>query len=112
MAQTTEVVYEGADNEVGLQLAVDNTVLPDHTVITRAVVQLGSGDTLLSPDPYMTLDSDINAAYFDLTDATKLILKLGAAGIAKGRHNAALIIYLPAYTGGLSFGPVLDLRVK
>jgi len=112
MALSTEVVYEGADNVIGLQLAVDGTVLADHTVITRAVIELGKGTTLLAPDPYMTIDSDTYPSYFDFTDTSKLILQLGAAGISKGRHIGALTIYLPAYAGGLSFGEVLDLRVK
>jgi len=112
MSLTTEVVYEGADNKIGLQLAVDGAVLTDHTVITRAVLELGKDETLLSADPYLTIDSSVDPGAFDFTDATKLILQLGAAGVSKGRHNTSLTIYLPAYAGGLSFGQALDLRVK
>jgi hypothetical protein len=112
MSLSTEVVYEGYDNIIGLQLQVDGVTLPDHTVITRAVLELGRGDTLLSPAPYKTIDSSIDAAYFDLTDATKLILKLGDAGVSKGGHNSFLTVYVPDYPGGLSFGTVMDIRVK
>lgn len=112
MALSVEYVYKGEDNTIGLQLAVDGVAIPDHTVITRCVLELGKGKTLLSPDPYMTVDSDIDSAYFDLTDTTKLVLKLGGSDISKGRHITSLTIYLPTYSGGLSFGPALDIRVS
>ena len=90
---------------------MDGVILADHTIITRAVLELGKDGTLLAADPYQTIDSGTDPTYFDFTDSSKLILLLGAAGVAKGRHTTSLTIYLPAYTGGLSFGQALDLRV-
>lgn len=112
MALSTELVYNGYDNTIKLQLQVDGVVIADHTTITRAVLELGKGNTLLSPAPYQTIDSDIDPGYFDFTDATKLIIKLGAAALPSGRHNAELAIFMPGYTGGLSFGSTLDVRVQ
>ena len=112
MSLSTEIVYEGYGNTIGLRLQVDGVTLTDHTTISRAILEIGKGDNLLSPAPYMTIDSDTDPSYFDFTDAQKLILVLGAAGIAKGRHNTSLTIYVPTYPDGLSFGPALDLRIR
>jgi len=112
MPLSTEITYTGYDNAINLQLKVDGAIIADHSVITRAVLEVGKGDTLLSPDPYLTVDSDTEPTYFDFTDATKLILKLGGAEVPKGRHNATLTVFMPGYTGGLSFGSVLDLRSR
>lgn len=112
MGMSSEVVFLGADNEIGLALSVDGTTLADHTVITRAILEFGRGKTFMSGDPYLTIDSQSDASYFDFTDTAKLILKLGGATIHKGKHNVMLTIFTPAYTGGLVFDTELDMTVQ
>jgi len=112
MALSTEVVYEGYGNTIGLRLQVDGADLNDHRAITRAILEFGKGDTVLSPAAHLSIDSNTDPSYFDFTDPTKLILQLGAAGVPKGRHNVSLTVFLAAYPTGLSFGPALDIRAK
>jgi len=112
MSMSAEVSYVGAGNQIGLTLSVDGTVLSDHTVITRAVLELGRGATLLSASPYLTVDSQSTPGYFDFTDSSKLILLLGDAPIPKGPHNVNLTIYTPAYTNGLVFDTELRVTMR
>ena len=109
---SNEVVYDQYGNTIRLRLQVDGVDVADHRVITRAIVEFGRGETILSPDPYLVIDSSIDPTSFDLTDPTAFILKLGAASVPKGRHNVFLTVFLPAYTDGLSFGTALGIAVK
>ena len=69
MSLSTEIVYEGADNAIGLRLNVDGVEIADYTTITRVILEFGKGSTLLSPSAYTVLDSDTDDAYFVFTDS-------------------------------------------
>ena len=109
MPLSSEVVYNGSDNPIALRFKVNGAVLADHSSITRVILELGKGDTILSADPYMTIDSSVDPDLFDLTEPAETLLALGAAGLSKGRHLASITIFLPAYPGGLSYGTVLEI---
>jgi hypothetical protein len=112
MATSREVVYDTYGNKINIILQVDGTTVPDHRVITRCVLKFGDASTILSPDPYLTIDSDTDAGYFDFTDQDKLILKLGDASLPKGKHNVTLIVYMPTYLNGISFGPSIEVNAR
>ena len=104
-------VFTGADNQIRLSLTEDGTPMVDHTVITRMVLSIGPGDTLLSAAPHTEIDSSVDAGYFDLTQAAYVALILGAAGLAAGRHIARMTIYTSTYPNGAAWLPLLELRV-
>ena len=112
MSLVEETVYLGRGNQIDLVLLEDGNSIGDHTDITRVVLLFGAGKTLLSPDPYLTIDSSIDPSYFDLTDAAKLIMKLGSASISKGRHNVTLVIYTADLPLGAEWEPKLVLTVR
>jgi hypothetical protein len=112
MATSREVVYDQYGNVINLILQVDGQNVSDHRVITRCVLKFGDASSTLSPDPYLTIDSSVAPGYFDFTDQDKLIIKLGAASVPKGRHNVTLIVYMPTYPTGLSFGPSIEVFVR
>ena len=112
MSMSAEVSYVGAENQIGLILSIDGSQLIDHTVISRAILELGRGSTLLSANPYITVDSSITPSYFDFSDASKLILLLGDAPIPKGPHNVNLTIFTPAYPNGLVFDTELRVTMR
>ena len=112
MATSREVVYDTYGNVINLILQVDGQNMSDHRVITRCILKFGDTSSALSPAPYLTIDSSTDPSYFDFTDQNKLILKLGQAGLPKGRHNVSLIVYTPTYLTGLSFGPSIEVFVK
>ena len=85
-----EVVYTGRDNSISLKLSSDDVVI-NHTAITRCQLRIGS--TLI--------DSNVSPSWFDLTQADRLILKLGASSLIAGRYTATLIIFDPGHSNGL-----------
>ncbi|MEF3074124.1 hypothetical protein V2P20_03710 [Methylobacter sp. Wu1] len=91
-----ETVYLGHDNTIELVLSVDGQAI-NRTLITR--LQLAMGATVL--------DSDTAPALFDLTRADRLVMELGGAGLAAGRHAAALIIYDAGDPNGLVWGDLV-----
>lgn len=112
MSLSVETVYNGAGNPIDLRFNVDGDVLADHSVITRAVLEVGAGSTILSPAVFRTIDSQASPEYFDFTGVDYMSLLLGAAGLADGRYNCAITIYYPGYPDGLAFGTTLELRVQ
>ena len=112
MALSTEVSYSGYGNLINLVLQIDGATMQDHRDIVWARLEFGRGPTLLSPDPYLEIDSIANPLYFDFTNAGKLVLNLGVASIPKGRHNVTLTIFTGDYPSGLSFGTSIDLRMS
>ncbi|MEW4983082.1 MAG: hypothetical protein AB1Y26_07605 [Cycloclasticus sp.] len=87
-------IWLGRDNALELQLQDAGAVI-DHSAITRVEVDLGGGTVL---------DSDTNAAWFDLTKTDRLVFKLGQSSVAAGQYRARLIIYTPDYPNGLIWG--------
>lgn len=88
-----EIVYTARDNTIELSLSTNGEAIT-HTVITRCQVKVGT--TLL--------DSAVNPAYFDRTNADRLILKLGDAGLVAGTYTAKLYIYDLGRINGLHWG--------
>jgi hypothetical protein len=88
-----ETVYIGRDNTIELALTIDGNVI-NHTLITR--VQLIMGGTVL--------DSDVSPAFFNFANPDRLIMRLGGAGFAAGRHSATLIIYDAGSPNGIVWG--------
>ena len=111
MSMVQEVAFLQRDNQIDLTLLEDGTSIGDHTTITRAILLFGQGKNLLSPDPYLTLDSSTDPSYFDFTDASKLVLKLGAASVPKGPHNVSLVIYTTDFPNGAEWVPELRITV-
>jgi hypothetical protein len=95
-----ETVYLGRDNTIALKLSSDGITI-DHSSITRC--QLLVGVTLI--------DSNVAPLWFDLTQADRLILKLGASSLVVGRYVAKLIIFDAGHSNGLMWG-TFSLVVK
>jgi len=102
MANVEATVYNGAGNAIDLQLTEDGVALPDHSLLTRAVLEL---------DGFESLDSDVNPEYFDLTQTDKLSILLGSAGIREGRYWATLTVYSLEQPDGLVWQPDIKLKV-
>jgi hypothetical protein len=101
VAAIEEVVYPGYDNASELVLSVDKQPIV-HTDITRVQIQLSGG---------AVLDSDTSPALLDLSHADRLVLRLGQAGLAAGRHRGRLVTYDAAHPNGLVWEPDIVLRV-
>lgn len=93
-----EIVYTGYRNTIELNISIDgSTELIDHSLLTRC--QLNMNGTLI--------DSAVNPAYFDMTKADRIILKLGSAGLPAKNYNATLIIFDDTSVEGLVVGSFL-----
>ena len=82
-------IYRGYDNAIELSLTLSGIAI-DHSAITRVVLTIGA----------VSLDSQ-TTTYFDFTHPDRLVMLLGMAGLAAGRHAATLIIYDSAHPNGL-----------
>jgi len=102
MSNVEATVYNGAGNAIDLQLTEDGVVLPDHSLLTRAVLDLDGAESI---------DSDTDPAYFDLTQTDKISLLLGNAGLLEGRYWATLTVYSADHPGGLAWQPAIKLKV-
>lgn len=85
-----ETVYTGRNNTIELALTVNGTGIV-HNALTRVQVTVGA----------TVLDSATAPALFDFTQADRLILKFGSAGLAAGRHTATLVVYDATHALGL-----------
>jgi hypothetical protein len=95
-----ETVYINRDNTIELVLSVDGQPI-NHSCISRVQLLMGAS----------ALDSEVLSTLFDLTHSDRLILELGGAGLAAGRHAAQLIIYDSGDPNGLVWGNlVLDVK--
>jgi hypothetical protein len=88
-----EIVYTARDNTIELSLSTNGEAIT-HTGITRCQVKVGN--TLL--------DSSVNANYFDRTNADRIILKFGDAGLVAGTYTAKLYIFDVNSIEGLFWG--------
>jgi hypothetical protein len=88
-----EIVYSNRDNTIELELSSNGQVIA-HNAITR--VQLSINGELI--------DSQDSPSYFDLTNAGKLILKLGEAALSPARYLTTLIVYDNESVNGLVWG--------
>lgn len=89
-----EIVYNGKDNAIDLQL-LEDSVAVDLSSVTRMTIVF---DT-------KTIDSDISADAFDWSEGNgKLILALGAESITTGVYDAVLTIFDSENTNGIAWG--------
>lgn len=88
-----QAAYNGRDNAISLQLTSDNAVIT-HTGLTRC--QLLVGDTML--------DSALTPSLFDMTNADRIILNLGGAGLAIGTYAAILYVFDGNGPNGVRWG--------
>lgn len=88
-----DTIYQGRDNSIAVQLTSEGTPIV-HNSLTRVqlLVRLSIIDSLTSP------------AMFDLTNADKIILKLGQAGLPLGRHAASLVVFNLDAPNGIVWG--------
>lgn len=77
------VIPSGFGNTSEIRLKLGASII-DHTQITRAQLVV---------DRTTVLDSETAPDLFDRTQTDRLILRLGAAGLALGHHTAKLITY-------------------
>lgn len=101
MAAIEESVYTSRDNTNELVLEVDKRPIV-HSDITRVQIRLSGS---------VVLDSDTSPALFDLSHADRLVLHLGQAGLAVGRHRGQLVTWDAAHPNGLVWEPDIVLRV-
>lgn len=91
-----EVVYTARDNTIELSLSTDGVVIT-HTGIVRCQVKVNN--TLL--------DSAVSPQFFDFTQADRLILSFGEAGLLPGDSTATLYVFDINSTEGLFWGDFL-----
>lgn len=89
----SNTVYNNRDNVISLSLLSDGVVI-NHTSITRVQLKVGT----------VVLDSQTNPTWFDLTNASKITLKLGFASLTTGRSLASLIIFDVLHPDGVVWG--------
>ena len=85
-----EIVYKNRDNTIQLSLTTNGTAIT-HTSIRKCQVKVKN----------TVIDSSINPSYFDFTNADRLILKLGDAGLTAGQYTAKLYIFDSTSVEGL-----------
>lgn len=85
-----EVIYNGRSNTIALSLTSDNAVIV-HNTLSRCQVYVDA----------MLIDSNVSPALFDLTNADRLLLKFGQAGLAAGSHTATLVVFDALNINGL-----------
>ena len=89
-----EVIYNGNDNAIDLQL-LEDTVAVDLSSVTRMTIAF---DTKV-------VDSDTSPDVFDWSAGDgKLTLILGAESISEDLYYAELVVYDPANTNGIVWG--------
>lgn len=87
------IIYNNRNNALELSLQSDGTAIV-HNTLTRCQLIVGA----------TTLDSNTTPALFDLTQADRLVLKLGSAGLTAGKHLARLVVFDALNTSGLVWG--------
>jgi uncharacterized membrane-anchored protein len=77
-----EIVYTARDNTIELSLSTNGEAIT-HTGITRCQVKVNS----------TMLDSSVNQEYFDFSQADRIILSFGDAGLPAGIYTAKLYLF-------------------
>jgi hypothetical protein len=111
MGTAIEQVYTDRSNVITLILSEDGVPIADHTQFTRVVIKAGI-DGALSTNLLYSVDSSINPAYFDLTQAANITLKLGEAGMPTGRYWCDLVVYTAQAPLGIVWEPKLEINVQ
>ena len=77
-----EIVYTARDNTIELSLSTNGEAIT-HTGITRCQVKVNS----------TMLDSSVIPDYFDFSQADRIILSFGDAGLPAGIYTAKLYLF-------------------
>ena len=77
-----EIVYTARDNTIELSLSTNGEAIT-HTGITRCQVKVNS----------TMLDSSVNPEYFDFSQADRIILSFGDAGLPACIYTAKLYLF-------------------
>ena len=93
MMLVSNIVYNNRDNVISLSLLSDGNII-DHTSITRVQLKVGT----------VTLDSQTQPTWFNLTNASKITLKLGFAGLTAGKNLASLVVFDSLNPEGVVWG--------
>ena len=88
-----EIVYTARDNTIELSLSTNGEAIT-HTGITRCQVKVNS----------TMLDSSVNQEYFDFSQADRIILSFGDAGLPAGIYTAKLYLFDINSIEGLFWG--------
>ena len=88
-----EIVYTARDNTIELSLSTNGEAIT-HTGITRCQVKVNS----------TMLDSSVNPEYFDFSQADRIILSFGDAGLPTGIYTAKLYVFDINSIEGLFWG--------
>ena len=88
-----EIVYTARDNTIELSLSTNGEAIT-HTGITRCQVKVNS----------TMLDSSVNPEYFDFSQADRIILSFGDAGLPAGIYTAKLYLFDVNSFEGLYWG--------
>ena len=88
-----EIVYTARDNTIELSLSTNGEAIT-HTGITRCQVKVNS----------TMLDSSVNPEYFDFSQADRIILSFGDAGLPAGIYTAKLYLFDINSIEGLFWG--------
>ena len=99
--RNAEIVYQGRDNHIELELLENNVEITDYVPITRIKLTVGAD----------TIDSDSNPELFDWTGG-KVVIKAGLAGLSTGRFKARLETWDPDNTNGVVWTDELLIHVK
>lgn len=92
-----EKLYIGRDNVIARQLLSNESLIADHSSITRVIVKIG--DT--------SYDSSTHPEWFHLGLTDRIEFMLGSAGIAPGKYWATIIAFTASSTLGTSYSAFL-----
>lgn len=82
MAIIREKVETGRNTDVTLAFLVDGQVI-QHNLLTKVQFYIGA----------VLLDSTVNPELFDLSLGDRMVVKMGQAGLAKGRYQTRIYLY-------------------
>ena len=106
-------VYAGRDNVLTLVLYADGVLLADLSGVTRAVVDLDGGTTVIDSDSAPGAIWWTDTANHRGQSVDVLTLQLGNQGIAAGTYSGVeVILYDSTYPNGLQVENPITLTVQ
>jgi hypothetical protein len=100
---TTLHVTQGETTVSRLRLTEDGVAVPDHTSVTRAILDV---------EGVLTMDSADDPGHFDLTEPAYLGVVLGTLPLQPGVYWATLTVFSALHPTGIAWRPLLRLRVE
>jgi len=99
--QQVEVVYNGRDNHIELELHDSGINLVNYSELNRVVVTIGSA----------VIDSDINPEWLDFS-GNRVVIKAGLAGLALGSYRARIDTFDIDHENGIVWTESLAIVVR